>query len=259
MSADRETNLDMNHTDITLLLADAADEVEIGTAPYDAVLRGGRRRKARRWAMATATALLLVGSAGTLAVAGLPGGDGNKSVAVATQPPTSGERHVYEPQQTELSRGTDRGKDWRVVISVWGPPRDRAEARGQLAAMAEYGIDAGARPELSGVVGKTSYFVSLSAGSSRPRVLIFDTVEKWDEMTGRDIVYGALSPSEDSGPGPDSLAVGRVARTAQQVKCTWSDGTTSVDLPKEAAGSPLKWFVCVGPEGTENRTAGVIQ
>ncbi|MEV0476818.1 hypothetical protein AB0I50_44310 [Streptomyces prunicolor] len=57
MSADRETNQTMTDRDIALLLADAADEVEIGIAPYQAVIRGGRRRRARRWALATATAL----------------------------------------------------------------------------------------------------------------------------------------------------------------------------------------------------------
>ena len=264
MSADRETNHgmtshDTTHTDIALLLADAADGVEIGIAPYDAVLRGGRRRKARRWAVATATALALVGSAGSLAVAGLPGGDGGRGVRVATQAPTGEERHVYEPQQTELSRGTDEGKDWRVVISVWEPPRDKAEARKQLAAMTEYGIEAPAQPELSEVVGKTSYFVSLHYGTSHPRALIFDTVEKWDHMADKGIVFGALPLTNAGTSGPNRLVVGRVARTAQQVECTWSDDTSSVDLPKAAAGSPLKWFVCVGPEGAANRAAEVIQ
>lgn len=258
MSADRETNHDMTDTDIALLLADAADEVEIGIAPYQAVMRGGRRRRARRWAVAAATAVALVGSASTLAVAGLPGGDGGRGARVATQAPTGEERHLYEPQLTELARGTDHGKAWRVVISVWGPPRDRAEARRQLAAMAEYGIEAAARPELSELVGKTSFFVSLHHGDSHPRALIFETFTSWDPMSGRDIVFAALPLKQDGTPGPSRLAVGRVAKTAQQVECTWSNDTTSVDRPKAAAGSPLKWFVCVGPEGTENRTAGVI-
>lgn len=71
MSANRETDHDMaSDTDIAFLLAEAADEVEIGTAPYQAVLRGGRRRKARRWATAAAAALVIAGSTGTLALAG---------------------------------------------------------------------------------------------------------------------------------------------------------------------------------------------
>ena len=41
MSADRETNQTMTDRDIALLLADAADEVEIGTKP------GGRGSRLR--------------------------------------------------------------------------------------------------------------------------------------------------------------------------------------------------------------------
>lgn len=78
MSADRERNHDMSDSDIALLLADATDEVEIGIAPYEAVIRGGRRRRARRWAVAAATALVLAGSSATLAVAGLPGEGGGR-------------------------------------------------------------------------------------------------------------------------------------------------------------------------------------
>ncbi|MFB7508308.1 hypothetical protein ACFC0P_33555, partial [Streptomyces broussonetiae] len=60
MSADRDNHgtAEMTQTDIALLLADAADEVEIGIAPVQAVIRGGRRRRARRWAVAAATALV---------------------------------------------------------------------------------------------------------------------------------------------------------------------------------------------------------
>lgn len=72
MNANRETNNGMaTDTDIAFLLAEAADEVEIGIAPYQAVLRGGRRRKARRWAIAAAAALVVAGSTGTLALAGV--------------------------------------------------------------------------------------------------------------------------------------------------------------------------------------------
>ncbi|MFE1883115.1 hypothetical protein ACFW7O_26195, partial [Streptomyces diastatochromogenes] len=76
MSADQNRNHDMSQTDIALLLADAADEVEIGIAPVQAVIRGGRRRRARRWAVATVTALVVAGATGALAVTGLPGGNG---------------------------------------------------------------------------------------------------------------------------------------------------------------------------------------
>ncbi len=50
-----------------------------------------------------------------------------------------------------------------------------------------------------------------------------------------------------------------VARTAQPVKCTWSNDTSSVELPKAIPGSPVNWFACVGPEGASSRRAEVIQ
>lgn len=57
MSADRETNHDMTHRDIAFLLADAADEAEIGIAPtrrWSAVAAAARPaaghwRQRRRW------------------------------------------------------------------------------------------------------------------------------------------------------------------------------------------------------------------
>ncbi|CAM5602706.1 hypothetical protein SGLAM104S_07066 [Streptomyces glaucescens] len=72
MGANRETEHDMSHTDIAFLLAEAADEVEIGIAPYQSVLRGGRRRRARRWAVARhgAADQRLVGDPGGRGAAG---------------------------------------------------------------------------------------------------------------------------------------------------------------------------------------------
>src|SRR5881409_292052 len=108
MSADRETNHDMTNTDIALLLAEAADGVEIGIAPTQAVIRGGRRRRARRWAVAAGAALAIVGTTGTVALAGLPGGDGHRVAPVATQPPTTlPDAFQAEPHRTMLASGTE--------------------------------------------------------------------------------------------------------------------------------------------------------
>src|SRR5881397_1320709 len=140
MSADRETNHDMTNTDIALLLAEAADGVEIGIAPTQAVIRGGRRRRARRWAVATAAALAIVGTTGTVALAGLPGGgDGHRGAQVATQPPASVAPRLGEPQSTMLASGSEDGKDWDVSVNMWAAPRNATEAQTQLTAMAEYG------------------------------------------------------------------------------------------------------------------------
>ncbi|WP_177198833.1 hypothetical protein [Streptomyces colonosanans] len=268
MSADQE-NLDMTHRDITLLLAGAADEVEIGIAPYQAVIRGGRRRRARRWAIAAATTLVLAGSTGaTLALAGLPGEGGNRVAPAATQPASPEARHVYVPQRTTLATGIDQGKKWRVHIDVWGVPRDETEARLQLDAMRRSGERPPVR-QASDLVGKTSYFVGRSVGDGKSSTIMFNTVKKVEPMSAGDSQFAAV-PLDPGTSGPDRLVVGQVAKSTEQVTCTWKDGTTSVvhrvpgydvngdqGVIRPAAGSPQNWFVCLGPKGTGSKSVGV--
>ncbi|MFF3919352.1 hypothetical protein ACFYZB_39170 [Streptomyces sp. NPDC001852] len=263
MSADRENHevADMTPTDIALLLADAADEAEIGMAPVEAVIRRGRRRRARRWAVAAATTLVLAGSTGaTLAVTGLPG-HSDRHAAVAAEPSTLEDRHVDIPQETELARGTDHGKNWRVVVSVWGAPRDASEAAVQLAAMRKYGIESAALPDHGHrhLVGMTSYYSGLYYGDNPLRTIIFGTVKRWEPLTGTSLMSGALPLDKANSGGPDRLVVGAVAITARQVKCGWKDGTGTVVEPQAVAGSPVEWFACTAPEGTAYQNAEVIQ
>ncbi|MEV6052171.1 hypothetical protein [Streptomyces sp. NPDC052107] len=266
MSADRESHdmngmTDMTQTDIAFLLADAADEVEIGIAPVQVVIRGGRRRRARRWAVAAATTLVLAGSTGaTLAVTGLPGGGhADRRTNVATEPPSPDARHVYVPQLTEVARGTDHGTSWRVVVSVWGAPRDATEAAGQLAAMRKYGIVPAALPDRRHLVGKSSHYAGLYYGDNHLRVIMFDTVRKWDPLSGTDLMSAALPLAKLGTDGPQRLVVGTVATSARQVKCGWKDGTSTVTVPRAVAGSPVNWFACTAPAGTGYETAEVIQ
>ncbi|MFJ9564858.1 hypothetical protein ACIRQQ_33100 [Streptomyces fuscichromogenes] len=252
MSADRE-NHDMTQTDIALLLADAADEVEIGIAPVQAVLRGGRRRRTRRWAVAAATAVVvLAGSAGaTLAVTGLPG---EHRTQVAHQV-----SDVTVPQVSELAHGTDQGKRWQVVLSVWAAPRDRAEAAEQLKAMRKFGIAAGALPRLDELVGKTSHYTGLNYGDERLRPIMFDTVTKWEKLTGHDLESAGVPLSKEDGEGANRLVVGMVADTARLVECTFDNGTSYFARPTAAAGSPVNWYVCLAPQGVRPKTAEVIK
>ncbi|MEV6111649.1 hypothetical protein AB0L59_03820 [Streptomyces sp. NPDC052109] len=249
----------MTQTDIALLLADAADEVEIGIAPVQAVIRGGRRRRARRWAVATTTALVLAGSTGaTLAVTGLPG-DTDRHAPVASQPSTPEARHVYVPQVTQLARGTDHGTAWRVVVSVWGAPRDRSEAATQLAAMRKYGIEPAVLPDGRQLVGKTSHYSGLYYGGNPFRTIMFDTVKKWEPLSGTDLMSGAVPLDKADSNRPERLVVGTVALTARQVRCGWKDGTSTLVEPQAVAGSPVEWFACTAPAGTAYQSAEVIQ
>ncbi|MFE2609020.1 hypothetical protein ACFXDI_38190 [Streptomyces mirabilis] len=278
MSADRETNHDMTHRDIAFLLADAADEAEIGIAPYQAVVRGGRRRKARRWALAAAAALVIAGSTGTLALAGVTGGDARKVAPAATRPPVGDERHVYEPQRSDLARGTEHGKKWKVVIDVWGAPRNKAEAQGQLDALTGSGLG---KPwvnvrDASELIGKSSYFVRLTL-DGKTSIKLLGAFEKGDTKAGTDLTSDAM-PLDTSGTATSRtdqrLVIGQVATTAQEVTCTWDDGSTTEasrpspgtgivgdfeDAIRPADGSRSDWFVCLGPEGRTYRAAAVTK
>lgn len=265
MSADRETNHDMTNTDIALLLAEAADGVEIGIAPTQAVIRGGRRRRARRWAVATAAALAIVGTTGTVALAGLPGGgDGHREAPVATRPPTTVAPKFDEPQYTKLASGTEDGKEWEVSVDVWDAPRNATEAQTQLTAMTEYGEFPGDVRKASDLIGKSAYFVQRSYGDKRS-VVMYNTLAKGSSQKDTDLEAGSTRLEPASG-GPVRLVIGRVAKTAQEVTCTWKDGTstrlqriTSANFYSDnvfpqgirsADGSPDNWFVCLAPKST---------
>lgn len=201
MSADRETNHDMTHTDIAVLLADAADGVEIGIAPTQAVIRGGRRRRARRWAVATAAALAIVGTTGTLALAGLPGdGGGHRGAQVATHPPTTAAPQFGEPQSTLLQTGTEDGREWEVSVDVWSAPRNAAEAQIQLAAMTDYGDFPGDLREASELIGKSTYFVHRLYGDERSLVM-YSTLPKESRQADTDLESGSTRLRPASG-GP---------------------------------------------------------
>ncbi|MEU6347896.1 hypothetical protein ABZ896_01045 [Streptomyces sp. NPDC047072] len=259
----------MSDSDIALLLADATDEVEIGIAPYEAVLRGGRRRRARRWAVAAATTLVLAASSATLAVAGLPGGGDGRGV-VATQPPTADATTPTRPapaNRTTLATGTEDGKDWRVTIDLWEAPQDEVTARALIATMREYGENPPDVDRAADLVGKIAYFIHLDYDGKETPVME-NTVPESDRLSGKDLVSGTLrlDPAAD---GPARLLIGRVATTAWQVSCTWTnetaimlqrDANTSTDTPaiRQVDGSPYAWIVCLAPKGAGVRGAEVV-
>lgn len=270
-NADRNRNDDMSQTDIALLLADAADDVEVGIAPVQAVMRAGRRRRARRWAVAAATAVVLAGSTGaTLAFAGLPG-HGDRGADVAKPPSSPEARHVYEPQFTELARGTYRGKEWSAGVEVWGAPRNAPEAARQFSAMSHQGVEPPVHTSAD-LIGKTSYFVSRSYGTERKLQVMYNTAKEVDRLSGTDIEAIATRLSSD-GASSGRLVIGMVAETARQVTCHWKDGTTTVAgrVPqgygtrtsaaiRPAAGfAGADWVVCVAPEGTAYASAEVTK
>lgn len=257
--------------DIALLLADAAHEVEVGMAPYQAVVRGGRRRRARRWAVAAAAAVVIAGTTGTLALAGAPGGgDGGGRVVPAATPATPEARRLHEPWRSTLAEGRDQGTVWRVAIDVWEAPRDRREAARQLAAAGLFGDVPTGVDGAADLVGKSWHFVHLTVGEDRT-VTVLDG--EADPVSGTDLeAFATVLPTGDEGTGDASkrLVIGQVAPTAQEVRVTWSDGT-SVDVRRNRddgwhadlrnprivhpKGARASWFVALAPEGAEYESA----
>ncbi|NRQ36433.1 hypothetical protein HII36_32055 [Nonomuraea sp. NN258] len=76
---------DMADRGVALLLREVAEQVDPGMAPYQAVVRGGRRRKARRWAAGTVAALAAAGVAGTLVTTVLPARQEQTQIALPAQ------------------------------------------------------------------------------------------------------------------------------------------------------------------------------
>ncbi|MFG3087854.1 hypothetical protein ACGFZG_19805 [Streptomyces antibioticus] len=270
MSADRE-NHDMTRHDIALLLADAADEVEIGIAPTQALIRGGRRRKARRWAVAAAAALVVAGSTGALAVTGLSGDEDRTLPAVLPTVPET--PNAVEPQGGILATGTDEGRRWTVSIDSWRAPKDTADARSALDAMAGYGdYPADVRTEAD-LVGKIAYFVYHTTNNavgedSRSTLIAQNLVPEGDTLSGTDVEAAAVPLFPED--GSQRLVVGHVAKTAQQVTCSWKDGTTTTveravsdeindkeTVIRDPKGSPYSWFVCLAPRGTAYQSVEV--
>lgn len=275
MGADRETNHDMAAHDIAFRLADAADEVEIGIAPTQALIRGGRRRRARRWAVAAATALVVVGSTGALAVTGVPGGDGDRATPAATERVTEAPTPFQPHNRVTLASGTDGGREWRVTLDVWPAPIDVQDARASMNAMAEYDQSPAGVRTPADLIGKSAYFVHRASGeeaTARSVMVLHGVTGKGDALSGKKVNALAyqLGPY---GEKSDRLVIGQVAKTARQVTCTWKNGTkTEVSRAPAATGvradaptvrtvdsSPYNWFVCVAPEGTEYASAEVTR
>ncbi|TWV45538.1 hypothetical protein FRZ03_16265 [Streptomyces misionensis] len=260
---------DRTRDGIATLLADAAEGFETGAAPVAAVVRAGRRRRTRRWAAGAVAAAMLAGGTGTLAATGLPG-TAHETASPARSPWTPGHL-VYEPVDTTVGYGTQHGVQWAVGLRVWPAPRDRAEAVRQMKAMADWGLTPVTSGSPSDLIGRTSYFVIRSFGTSDRRLVTSDTVARLPTLKGDEI---RVFPQPLTDGGSPRLVVGMVAKTARQVTCHWKDGSTTLAerVPDNTAMRPAdavirsvrdfptaNWFACVSPGSTAYRSAEVTK
>ncbi|MEU7579068.1 hypothetical protein AB0B50_15860 [Streptomyces sp. NPDC041068] len=221
------------HSDIAHRLADAADVVEIGTAPYQAVMRGGRRRKARRWVVGALAAVALAGSTGSLALAVVDDGDG----AQVASDGTAEERHVYAPRFTQLTEVfNDEGAQVaRVELQTWGAPRDEAEARGQKKAMLKAGVwderTTDPVPDFD-----QPWFAVVIRADGKDEVTSFGLQ---DERPGGD--DGLSFASVETEVKGKKLTIGHVGPRTKRVEYVYAYGTSEPELQR-AAGSAYLWF-----------------
>ena len=277
MSADRETNhghgqYDAAHTDIAFLLADAADEVEVGTAPYQAVVRGGRRRRARRWAVAAAAAPVIAGSTGTLALVehgqrprGRPGG----------RRPSVGNGMCTTPSGP-LSRwaGTAGGSGGSTPSNL-GSAAERGGGGAAVRRQIDHGEWSPYARISKNLVGRGFFSVSLAVDDVW-RPVMQGEIDKAYGMSGTDLESAAIpleAKTSDQAGALNRLVIGRVAARARTVTCTWDDGTTSVahkvpanyaannkvPVIRPVAGSQAAWFVCLGGRGEESKSVKVTE
>ncbi|WKX21088.1 hypothetical protein [Streptomyces sp. HUAS CX7] len=260
---------------IAALLADTANGLETGAAPVDAVVRAGRRHRARRRTATAVAAVVLAGTTGTLALT-MPGGNDRSAPA---KPAPADERRVFLPQISQVAFGTSGDVRWGVNVQVWSAPRDKAEAVKQTEAMADWGLTPATSGSPSDLVGRTSYFVIRAYGPQNATN---------DELTTRLVDSGSTSrlpwpkgtevealPQPLTGKdGPNRLVVGTVPTTAKQVACHWKDGSTTLAdrAPDNAPLRPTKavirsvrdfptanWFVCTSPGAAAYESAEVTE
>ncbi|MGW1888837.1 hypothetical protein ACWCP6_01055 [Streptomyces sp. NPDC002004] len=225
---------DMAHHDIAVRLAEAADEVEVGIAPYQAVLRGGRRRRARRWALGAVGAVLITGAAGSLA---LTAADGHQRSQVTTDRRSVQERHVYIPQRTTITEVYDEetGTNAEVSVEVWGAPQDAAEAREQQRRMTGYGVWDERSGEPEPARGRSWFAVVAIAADGRMGVPVWGFQDKTGAADGLGFEgYGIKVGGTD-------LTVGHVGPRVKRVVFEYQDGTREPELAK-VAGADERWF-----------------
>ncbi|AZM52977.1 hypothetical protein DMA15_10530 [Streptomyces sp. WAC 01529] len=233
------------HRDIAHRLTAAADEVEIGIAPYQAVMRGGRRRKTRRWVVGALAAVAIAGSTGSLALAVV---DGESRTRPAALVDSAEARHVYAPQVTPLTKVLDKaGKEVAgVELRTWGAPLDASEARGQERAMREAGVWDERTTDPVPALNRPWHAIVVKA-DGKEKLTSFGLQDK--EPGGDDGLSFASVEIEVKG---EKLMIGHVGPKTKRVELEHEHGTTEPHL-RRAAGSAYLWFITEegdgGPDG----------
>ncbi|RJL35476.1 hypothetical protein [Bailinhaonella thermotolerans] len=241
---------DMDDQDVTLLLREAAGGIEPGAAPYAAVVRGGKRRRARRWAAGAVTVLALTGVAGTFGAGALM--DRPEPVAAETAPSPE-RRHVYTPWVTPLATVRDgaNASELRLSVEVWGAPRNAAEIREQKARMVRHGVwrDRESDPVRPGDVWFS--VVATRVGDGRRTVVVSGLEQAGGERPG----YVAYDLPGDLVSG--RVVVGHVSPDVRRITYQWRDGSSDPGLI-QVAGLKDRWFALRADAGRRLRAITTV-
>ncbi|WP_327179413.1 hypothetical protein OG599_31760 [Streptomyces sp. NBC_01335] len=224
-------------TDISRLLADAAQGVRIKHAPVDAIVVGGRRRRNRRRAAgAVVVALTVACTAGILTSVSLPEGSGTASVAA--EPDT-----VPRPTTEVIASGQLDGKPWTLSVDVWKRADDADEAGRAWDAMkeAEY-----PDPQRAGGAGGPElvhtgwFFANLKVGERRSFVDDGALTGAGDRTV--ETSWGKLART-----GSGWFVFGRTTPGVHAVTCTWDDGRKASPQLRTVAGTDRRFFAIEAP------------
>ncbi|MFF7361753.1 hypothetical protein [Streptomyces sp. NPDC008125] len=224
-------------TDITKLLADAAQGVRIEYAPVDAIVAGGRRRRnRRRYAGAAVAALAVVCTAGMLT--SVSPHEGSGATSVAAEPDA-----VPRPTTEVIASGRLDGKPWTLSVDVWKRAADAREAGRVWDAMeeAEY-----PDPQRAGGAGGPEladtgwFFARLKVGERLSFVDDGALSAAGDRRVGTS--WGTLAPT-----GSGWFVFGRTAPGVQAVTCTWDDGRKAAPRLRTVAGTDRRFFAIEAP------------
>ncbi|MFJ4716799.1 hypothetical protein [Streptomyces sp. NPDC088785] len=224
-------------TDISELLAEAAQDVQITHAPVDAIVVGGRRRRNRRRATGAVVALAVVCTAGVVASSTL--GEGSGAAPAATE-----QRAAPRPLTEVIASGRLDGKPWTLSVDVWQRAGDAREAGRVWDAMQEVEYPDVQRAGGAGgpeLVRKDWFFANLKVGERRSFVDDGALNAAGDRKV--ESSWGKLSPT-----GSSWFVFGRTAPGVHTVECTWDDGRKATPQLRTVTGTDSRFFAIDAPD-----------
>ncbi|WP_353946067.1 hypothetical protein ABII15_33720 [Streptomyces sp. HUAS MG91] len=222
-------------TDISELLAEAAQGARIRHAPVDAIIVGGRRRRSRRRAAGAAAALAVACTVGIAASSSL--GEGSGASPAATE-----QRATPRPVTEVIASGRHDGKPWSLSVDIWKRAADKKEAGRVWNAMEEVEYPDTQRAGGEGgpqLVDTGWFFANLKVGERRS--FVDDGALNATGNRKVETSWGKLAPSSGW------FVFGRTAPGVHAVTCTFDNGRKATPQLRTIAGTDSRFFALDAP------------